>query len=222
MGCWVTMTRSLQGKILPVIGLAAALLVAVEGARANDDEEAARFLTELSQQAIEKLTDATASEAEKEQRFRELMQTSFDLPRIGKFVMGINWRRASPEQRRRFIEAFEDVQVQRFLPMFAEYSGESLQVTKVRQDQKKPDLFFVGSKVNREKGEPYALEWRVRHRDTGYKILDVKTEGVSMAVTLRNEYGSVAKKHGIDGLIARLRDMADKKGAGAASTTANP
>ena len=219
MGCWAKMTLQLQRMVLPVIGLAAVLLLAMGGARANDSEEAARFMRDLSQQAIEKLTDATASEAEKEQRFRELIQTSFDLPRIGKFVLGVNWRRATPEQRQRFIEAFEDLQVQRFLPIFSKYSGESLQVTKVRQDQKKPSLFFVGSKVRRDQGEPYSLEWRVRRRDTGYKILDVKTEGVSMAVTLRNEYGSVAKKHGIDGLIARLRDMADNKVSGAGSAS---
>lgn len=219
MGCRATMTLQRQGIFLPVIGLAAALLFAPAGAQANDSEEAARFLTELSQQAIDKLTDATASEDEKKQRFRALMKTSFDLPRIGKFVLGVNWRRASPEQRQRFVEAFEDVQVQRFLPMFAEYSGESLQVTKVRQDKKKPSLFFVGSKVQREQGEPYSLEWRLRRRDDSYKILDVKTEGVSMAVTLRNEYGSVAKKHGIDGLIARLRGMADQKGPGATANS---
>ncbi len=212
------MTLGLQRTNLPVIALAAVMLLAVEGARADDGEEAARFLKELSQQAIDKLTDATASEEEKEQRFRDLMETSFDLPRIGKFVLGVNWRRASPEQRQKFIEAFEDVQVKRFLPMFAQYSGESLQVTKVRQDQKKPGLFFVGSKVQRHQGEPYSLEWRLRRLDDRYKILDVKTEGVSMAVTLRNEYGSVAKKHGIDGLIARLREMADKKISGTAAT----
>ncbi len=216
-GCRATMTPQPQRTILSAIALAAVLLLAPAGAQANDSEEAARFLEELSQQAIDKLTDSTASEAEKEQRFREIMQTSFDLPRIGKFVLGVNWRRASPEQRERFIQAFEDVQIQRFLPLFAQYSGESLQVTKVRQDQKKPSLFFVGSKVQREQGEPYSLEWRLRRRDTGYKILDVKTEGVSMAVTLRNEYGSVAKKHGIDGLIDRLRQMADKKASGTAT-----
>jgi phospholipid transport system substrate-binding protein len=206
---------------LRVIGLAAVMLLAVEGAQASDSEEAAKFLTELSQQAIDKLTDATASEEEKEQRFRDLMESSFDLPRIGKFVLGINWRRASPEQRQDFIDAFEDVQIRRFLPMFAEYSDESLLVTKVRQDQKRPGLFFVGSKVQRPQGEPYFVEWRLRRRADHYKILDVTTEGVSMAVTLRNEYDSVAKKYGIDGLIARLREKADQKTPGTASTAKN-
>lgn len=217
-GCWGTMTLGLHRTNLPVIGLAAVMLLAVDGARADDGEEAARFLTELSQQAVDKLTDATASEQEKERRFRDLMETSFDLPQIAKFVLGVNWRRATPEQRQKFIEAFEDVQVKRFLPLFAERSDESLLVTKVRQDQKHPELFFVSSKIQRSQGEPYLVEWRLHRRDDRYKILDVATEGVSMAVTLRNEYGSVAKTHGIEGLIARLRDKADEKIPGTAAT----
>ena len=203
--------------IFPVIGLAAAMLFDLGVAKADDSKEAAAFLTALSQQAIQKLTDAAASENEKEQRFRELMETSFDLPRIGKFVLGINWRRASPEQRQNFIDVFEDIQVKRFLPMFAEYSGEKLLVTKVRRDQSRPELFFVNSTIRRPKGEPYFVEWRL-HRDADrYKILDVATEGVSMAVTLRNEYGSVAKQHGIDGLISQLRKKAGQDDAGTAS-----
>jgi phospholipid transport system substrate-binding protein len=200
-----------------VIGIAAAMLLGPGVAKAGDGEEAAAFLTALSQQAIQKLTDAAASEDEKEQRFRELMETSFDLPRIGKFVLGINWRRASPEQRQTFIDAFEDLQVKRFLPVFAEYSNEKFLVTKVRRDQNRPGLFFVDSMVRRSQGEPYLVEWRLHRHADRYKILDVATEGVSMAVTLRNEYGSVAKQHGIDGLISRLRAKAGQDSAGTAS-----
>jgi phospholipid transport system substrate-binding protein len=199
--------------ILPGIGLAAALCLDLGVANADDSQEAAAFLTAVSQEAIQKLTDAAASEGEKEQRFRELMETSFDLRRIGKFVLGINWRRASPEQRQNFIDVFEDVQVKRFLPMFAEYSDEKLLVTKVRQDQKRPELFFVNSTIRRPRGEPYFVEWRLHRHADRYKILDVSTEGVSMAVTLRNEYGSVAKQHGINGLIARLREKAGEDNA---------
>jgi phospholipid transport system substrate-binding protein len=177
---------------------------------ADDGQGAADFLSELSRQAIEKLADTSVGEAERKQRFRELMETGFDLEAIGKFVLGFNWRRASPEQRQNFIDAFEDMQIQRFLPMFSGYAGEKLEITKVRHDESKSELLFVDTRVKRPEGEPVFIEWRLRRRSHRYQILDVKAEGVSMALTLRAEYGQVVQNHGIDGLIDRLR----KKAAG--------
>ncbi len=39
-----------------------------------------------------------------------------------------------------------------------------------------------------------------------YKLLDIVVEGVSMAITLRHEYGAVVKTDGVDGLIAIMRE----------------
>ena len=191
-----------------LLGLVLSGVGATGRAHANDSQKAAEFLSELSERAIEKLADPSVSEHEKKRRFRELMETAFDLPAIGKFVLGVNWRRATPEQRQDFIDAFENVQMQRFLPIFSDYAGEKLQITKVRQDQNKSALFFVNSALKRPEAEPVYIEWRLRHQSDDYKILDVKAEGVSMVLTLRAEYGEVVNNYGIDGLIDRLRTKA--------------
>ena len=112
--------------VLLFMGLALPAFLATEQAAADNGQKATDFMSELSQRAIEKLADPSVSEEARKQRFRKLMVAAFDLPAIGKFVLGINWRRASPEQRQDFIDAFEDIQVQRFLPMFSDYAGEKL------------------------------------------------------------------------------------------------
>jgi phospholipid transport system substrate-binding protein len=196
---------------LLLVGLVLSTFLATGQAAADDGQEAVDFLSGLSQRAIEKLADPSVSEEEKKRKFRELMETTFDLPAIGKFVLGINWRRASPQQRQHFIDAFQDIQTQRFLPMFSDYAGEKLAITKVRRDQNKSGLFFVSTTIKRPEEEPVFIEWRLRRRSDHYKILDVKAEGVSMALTLRAEYGQVVQNHGIDGLIDRLRRKADSR-----------
>ena len=55
-------------------------------------------------------------------------------------------------------------------------------------------------------GSPANVEWRVRQGDTGYRIIDVVAEGVSLAVTTRNEFGAIVSQGGIDGLLAQLRE----------------
>jgi len=166
--------------------------------RAQAATNAGAFLSELSSRAIAELTEPGLSEAEKEARFRALIREGFDIHKIGRFVLGRYWRRASKSQREAFLAVFEDMIVYRFLPLFADYSGEALVVGNVRQFSDNPNLFSVSSDLKRPDGAPVQVDWRIHGKDGKYRILDVVAEGVSIAVTLRSEYASVLKQNGGD------------------------
>ncbi|MDH3473633.1 MAG: ABC transporter substrate-binding protein [Rhodospirillales bacterium] len=189
-----------------------ALVIAVSGATwagtaafANT-EEAGEFLMSLNREARTQFDDPALDEGQKEQRFRELAERSFDVPKISKFVLGVNWRRATEEQRNAFLQIFKEVNTQRFLPMFSEYRNQEFRVTKVRQDEKNEDVYFVSSTITRAEGAPIKVEWRIYRGSDSFHILDVVAEGVSMVLTLRKEYATVINNDGIDGLIAQLRE----------------
>lgn len=198
--------------IFGALALLTAVLVSTPETRA-EEQGARAFLEALSERAVVKLTDPSAGDGEKEDRFRDLMAEGFDLPLIGKFVLGANWKSATPEQQKEFADVFETALVQRFLPMFKDHADESLELTGVRRDQGNPKLIFIDSKISRPEGEPYAVEWRIRARSNDYKILDVSAEGVSMILTLRQEYDEVVEDSGVDGLIAALRSMTGSGGS---------
>ena len=65
---------------------------------------------------------------------------------------------------------------------------------------------MVSTKIAQSDGEPISAVWRIRNKDDQHKVFDVVIEGVSMAITLRHEYGSVVKTDGVDGLIAIMRE----------------
>jgi phospholipid transport system substrate-binding protein len=51
------------------------------------------------------------------------------------------------------------------------------------------------------------VDWRVRKADGRFKIVDVHVEGVSMALTEREEFGSVIqRKGGVAGLNKALEE----------------
>ena len=52
-----------------------------------------------------------------------------------------------------------------------------------------------------------AVDWRVRPRGDGLKVIDVAVEGVSMSVTQRSEFSSVIQRGGgqIESLLQTLR-----------------
>ena len=198
---------ALRALFLSLLGLGLSTpTLSVGKALAND---AGAFLTNLGERAVVELGDQSLNEAERERRFRDLFNESVDVPAIGRFVIGPHWRRATEDEKTGFLKVFEDAIVQRFLPLFAEYSGETFSIGRIRQDANNPEHLFVTTSIVQTNGEPVDVEWRVRQRDGSYQILDIIAEGVSMAITLRQEYSSVIRQSGVSGLTAQLREKVE-------------
>ena len=173
-------------------------------------KSAGSFLTDLTDRAAAQLTEPGLAEAEKKLRFRSLLMEAFDLPEIGRFVLGRYWRRADSAQRSDFLDAFEAVMLHRLGPLLSKYSGEKLEIGATRLNKSNPEFITVKSKLRRTKGEPIHVDWRIRKYDGGYKIVDIVAEGVSVAVSLRSEYVSVLKRNGgdVDALTRVLHEKA--------------
>jgi len=191
--------------ILPVL--------AGTGQPASAASEPGTFLTSMTGRAIAQLTDESLPLPERKARFRILFRENFDVPAVGRFVLGRYWRRAKPETQDAFLSVFEEIMIQRFAPKFAGYADTTFEVSRVRPlDQ--PGHFLIRSRISTDRGEPIEIDWRVRERDGHFKIIDVIGEGISMALTLRSEYGSAIKSSGgqVESLIDRLRAQVQNDG----------
>ncbi len=187
-------------------------VLAGSGRPASAASEAGDFLISMTGRAIAQLTDESMPLSERKARFRVLFRENFDVPAVGRFVLGRYWRKAKPEARQEFLTVFEEVMIQRFAPRFAGYAETKFEISRVRSlDQ--PGQFVVRSRISTDQGEPIEIDWRVRERDGHFKILDVIGEGISMALTLRSEYASAIKASGgrVEGLIDRLRAQVESE-----------
>ena len=77
-------------------------------AASREVDEAAKFIDALAQQAISVLQNQSGSLEQREQALRKLLSKGFDLPRIGRFVLGRNWRHASAAQRSDYLRLFSE------------------------------------------------------------------------------------------------------------------
>ena len=171
------------------------------------------FLADLQEDVVQQLS-GDLDQATREARFRKLLSSHFDLPTISRFVLGRYWRRATDQEREDFLAVFEDIMVQRFLPVLADETEARFEFGAAREDSRNPDVLLVASQVPRESGEPYKVIWRLKSDNGSYRILDVITEGVSMAITLRSEYGSFVKAN--NGQVSKLvESLHDKLARGA-------
>ena len=192
---------------LAIILLGIAVLAASPGrGHAAGTEDASAFLASLTDRAFAQLSDESLAMPERRQRFRVLFRENFDVPAIGRFVLGRYWRKAKPPVREDFLNVFEEIMVRRFAPKFAHYAETRFEVGLVRPLREKGQ-YMVASTVVRAEGEPLHIDWRVRDKDGRLKILDVLGQGISMALTLRSEYASAIKDSGgrVEGLVDKLR-----------------
>lgn len=196
----------LSRRLLISAFAAVAVLVSLGGpARADTNADASAFIQRLADTAMTTVAIKGLSGEERTRRFRTLFVDTFDLPEIGKLVLARYWRAATPEQQQEFLRLFEDVQVYTWTRRFKDYSGETLEVLGVQAEGESDVL--VESRIKRQKLDPIAVAWRVRKEGDGFKVLDIKVEGASMAFTHRSEYSSVIQGGGgqVEALLAALR-----------------
>jgi len=167
---------------------------------------AATFISGLADEAISQLTDPGLSTDEQEARFRKIIHKDIAFQSIARWVLGGRyWRRASAEQRKRYLTLFEDLMVATYAHRFQNYSGEKLKVVATRVID--PQQALVRSTLMRPNAEqPLHIDWRVRETDGRFRIIDIMVEGLSMAQTQRSEFASVLRDNGGD-LNALLNNL---------------
>src|SRR4051812_25911837 len=192
-----------------VIGMLAvtALFFAAPGDAAAQDARA--FISRLGTEAIQVL-GPNVSPAQRLARFRVLFQDDFDVPGIGKFVLGRYWAIATPQEQQEFLGLFQEYIVRSYSTRLTEYGGEPFRVTGARPNGAET---VVSSEIIRANGSRIAVDWYLIEQGLAHKITDVYVGGVSMKVTQRDEFASVIQRNGgrVGALIALLRQ---KLGAG--------
>lgn len=166
--------------------------------------DAGALVAQFAQKGIVEILATKIANAEKQARFRDLFKTYFDLPAIGRFVLGRYSRTIKPEELNTFTPLFEDVIVYTWSRRFSDYNGQTLKVGASTPDGDEGAI--VKSTIVGNAGENYAVDWRLRKRPEGWKVVDVIVAGVSMAITYRNEYNTIiAQQGGFTGLVGQLQ-----------------
>ncbi|MDO8605850.1 MAG: ABC transporter substrate-binding protein [Phaeospirillum sp.] len=194
-----------------VTGLLLGLSLALSPAAASEQDPKA-FVTNLASSAMETMTTKGLSDQERSAKFRTLFTSDVDVNEIAKFVLGYHWRPpTTAEQQQEFLRLFEDIVVMTWSTRFKDYGGDLRHtVTDVNQDGERG--ITVDSKVDREKQNPIALQWRLKRSENGLRVVDLIVEGASMRITYRSEYASVIQANGgkIEGLLVAMRNMRTK------------
>lgn len=145
----------------------------------------------------------------------EILLPRFDLRYSGGLVMGKYWRKATDEQRDRFIKALYQSLVRTYSNSILDYRGDEMEVLPVEDDLSEGKA-IVQTRVTLETGVVTPVNYRMRlGKDGSWKAYDVIIEGISYVTNYRKQYSSEFRAKGIDAVIEEL----ESKGAPAPEAT---
>lgn len=202
-------------RSLSLLLVLVALVLPGAAARADAPADAAGFVEDLINQGLDMLRDKQISAQDRDQRFTALLTANFDIPRISRFVLGRYWTTASDAEREEFSRLFQRWVVRTYSARFNDYAGETVKMVGTKP-QSETDVIVETEIIHPNGAPPLKLDWRLRHGSDGFKVIDIDVEGVSMALTEKEEFASVIQRNGgtVANLNKALQDKLASNGAG--------
>jgi phospholipid transport system substrate-binding protein len=163
-------------------------------------DTSSRMLTALHEQH-----DAIARDSEHLYRLvSEIVLPYFDFERMSQWVLGKNWRTATPDQRQRFVDQFRALLVHTYGTALSKYADEKI-VYLPFVDDGKSGTVTVRTEIE-QAGSTIPISYSMYRSGEGWKVYDVSISGVSLVTNYRSSFSNIIRDKGMDSLIQQLTD----------------
>ncbi len=135
----------------------------------------------------------------------ELVLPHFDFERMSKWAMGKYWRKATKEQRVKFVEEFKQLLIRTYATSLSEYSNQTIKYSPFRGKLSSGDV-TVRSEVEQPGGFPIPIDYKLHKIGDDWKVYDVKIDEISLVANYRSSFSKQIRASGIDALIKKLAD----------------
>ncbi|MCC7486818.1 MAG: ABC transporter substrate-binding protein [Burkholderiales bacterium] len=197
-----------MARLLWLMAALGAAALAPAGA-ASDVEAPDALARSVTDEVLKILRSDKEVQAGNNKRVVEVIETRiaphFEFTSMTRLAMGRNWSRASAEQRKTLTQEFRALLVRTYTSAFTQYRNQAIDYRPVRLAPGDTDV-VVRSTIRQSGGQPVAVDYRMEKTGAGWKVYDVKIEGISLVENYRNTFNSEVQKGGVDGLIKSLSE----------------
>jgi phospholipid transport system substrate-binding protein len=139
----------------------------------------------------------------------------FDFVRMTRLAMGKNWRKADSTQQQKLVDNFRNLLVRTYASSLSQYKDQVLQIkgSEATGDDANADI-IVHTVVIPSGGKEIPIDYAMEKQVDGWKVYDIRVDGVSLVTNYRGEFNEQIIKNGIDGLIGALQEkskLAERK-----------
>jgi phospholipid transport system substrate-binding protein len=128
---------------------------------------------------------------------------NFDTEYSARLVLGQYWKTATPEQRKRFVDAFYHSLLRNYGAALIDFTGDRFVVLPYKGDPGDTSA-TVRTEVKKSTGDKVPVNFSLRKTPDGWKAWDVVIEGISYVKSFRTDFASEIQQKGLDDVISRL------------------
>ena len=128
---------------------------------------------------------------------------NFDTEYAARLVLGQTWRTATPDQRKRFVDAFYHSLLHNYGAALVDFTADRFVILPYKGDPNE-SMATVRTDVKRSSGDKVPVNFSLRKTDGVWKAWDVVIEGISYVKSFRTDFGSEIQQKGLDEVINRL------------------
>ena len=153
------------------------------------------------QSTIDKASEILSSESSKDEKIvqlRDIAKNTVDIRGIGFYSLGSHRKSLDSDQKKEYLEIFEQYFLKSFSSRLAEYSDPKIRVDS--QEKLNEKYTMVSSTLLAGDDKPEVkIDWRIVTKDPNNPlIIDVVIEGVSLAKVQKEEFNSIIQSNGGD------------------------
>ena len=160
-----------------------------------------KFITELVNDAINKLSDKNISKDEKKKFIEQVALENVDINALGLYTLGELRKSTDKDILLKFQNSFEKYFLKSLTSRLTDYSNNKFQV--ISSDKKNVNYTIVKSKILENKNQPeIKIDWRVYTKNPDKPLVrDLIVEGLSLARTQKEEFSSILSSNNNDIII---------------------
>jgi len=139
----------------------------------------------------------------------EILLPYFDVRYAGRLVLGKHWKTATKEQQNQFIDVFYKFLLQSYANGMLKFDEDAI-IVYPGETSAEDKRAIVKTEMRMEDGQHVPINYSLRRSKAGWRVYDVRIEGVSYIQNYRNQFNAEIAELGIDAVIARLQSETEK------------
>ena len=173
------------------------------------EKEAEQLVQSTTDNAKKIILDSNIKINDKKKKIEAIALDVVDVDGLGRFTLGSSRKDLSETQLKKYTEIFRIFFSKNISSRLQNYSDQNIKVTGSKKIS--DNYVLVNSKMTSKKdNQEIKIDWRVFNINNKLVIRDLVVEGLSLAKTQREEFGSILASKGFDGLMANLKDFISK------------
>ena len=147
------------------------------------------------------LQDKELDQTTRRGKIRKVINARFDFRAMSQRTLATNWKKASDEQQKEFVQLFSKLIENTYIGRVEAYTDEKVDYPgeKVKGKKAVVETLILTASAD------IPVNYKVYLKKDKWWVYDVIIEGISLISNYRSSYQEIVKKDGFDGLIVKMK-----------------